>query len=185
MCGWLTIGHGKMAAVSFCSLNLSVRYDMVFVILLALYCEIFSCGLLRFMKFINCSALASGGGRLASALREQICMWCCLGMWWQNGVGFSFRDVTFENPRAPLFFLMIPRPPRSTLFPYTTLFRSNLHQVINLGTAPNARFAQGGAINAGVGLDFNVVLNHHFAGLRNLLPASIIIFGKAKAIGPH
>src|ERR1035437_8424644 len=26
--------------------------------------------------------------------------------------------------RALLFFLMIPRPPRSTLFPYTTLFRS-------------------------------------------------------------
>src|SRR5438445_13530576 len=24
------------------------------------------------------------------------------------------------------FFLMIPRPPRSTLFPYTTLFRSSL-----------------------------------------------------------
>src|SRR5436309_15741884 len=24
-----------------------------------------------------------------------------------------------------LFFLMIPRPPRSTLFPYTTLFRSH------------------------------------------------------------
>src|SRR5690606_42142407 len=26
--------------------------------------------------------------------------------------------------RCPLFFLMIRRPPRSTLFPYTTLFRS-------------------------------------------------------------
>src|SRR2546428_10363367 len=26
------------------------------------------------------------------------------------------------------FFLMIRRPPRSTLFPYTTLFRSNPHQ---------------------------------------------------------
>src|SRR5690349_14731828 len=25
---------------------------------------------------------------------------------------------------SPFFFLMIPRPPRSTLFPYTTLFRS-------------------------------------------------------------
>src|SRR5438132_14399637 len=25
------------------------------------------------------------------------------------------------------FFLMIPRPPRSTLFPYTTLFRSPRH----------------------------------------------------------
>src|SRR6266849_4852832 len=28
------------------------------------------------------------------------------------------------------FFLMIRRPPRSTLFPYTTLFRSNLQDVI-------------------------------------------------------
>src|SRR5689334_23579484 len=27
-------------------------------------------------------------------------------------------------PRLVLFFLMIRRPPRSTLFPYTTLFRS-------------------------------------------------------------
>src|SRR3712207_8977438 len=26
------------------------------------------------------------------------------------------------------FFLMIRRPPRSTLFPYTTLFRSHVHQ---------------------------------------------------------
>src|SRR5437870_6282647 len=25
------------------------------------------------------------------------------------------------------FFFMLPRPPRSTLFPYTTLFRSNLN----------------------------------------------------------
>src|SRR5437868_12679199 len=28
----------------------------------------------------------------------------------------------------PLFFLMIRRPPRSTLFPYTTLFRSDLRE---------------------------------------------------------
>src|SRR6266496_6242175 len=27
---------------------------------------------------------------------------------------------------SPIFFLMIRRPPRSTLFPYTTLFRSHL-----------------------------------------------------------
>src|SRR5436190_23723386 len=26
------------------------------------------------------------------------------------------------------FFLMLPRPPRSTLFPYTTLFRSGVHR---------------------------------------------------------
>src|SRR2546430_14245142 len=31
-----------------------------------------------------------------------------------------------SNPKSPVvfFFLMIRRPPRSTLFPYTTLFRS-------------------------------------------------------------
>src|SRR5260370_18185272 len=28
---------------------------------------------------------------------------------------------------SPFFFLMIRRPPRSTLFPYTTLFRSDSH----------------------------------------------------------
>src|SRR5438876_4216924 len=34
-------------------------------------------------------------------------------------------DVHREQPVRPhLFFLMIRRPPRSTLFPYTTLFRS-------------------------------------------------------------
>src|SRR2546425_13220445 len=34
---------------------------------------------------------------------------------------FSFRILLF-------FFLMIRRPPRSTLFPYTTLFRSRLRE---------------------------------------------------------
>src|SRR2546423_813200 len=35
--------------------------------------------------------------------------------------------VTFlaSDANASFFFLMIRRPPRSTLFPYTTLFRSN------------------------------------------------------------
>src|SRR3712207_9348025 len=31
------------------------------------------------------------------------------------------------------FFLMIPRPPRSTLFPYTTLFRSQKDLIIKRG----------------------------------------------------
>src|SRR2546429_4609612 len=30
-----------------------------------------------------------------------------------------------NDTNEPLFFLMIRRPPRSTLFPYTTLFRSS------------------------------------------------------------
>src|SRR3990167_10804444 len=32
------------------------------------------------------------------------------------------------------FFLMIRRPPRSTLFPYTTLFRSRIDSGLALGT---------------------------------------------------
>src|SRR2546429_6666010 len=37
------------------------------------------------------------------------------------------------------FFLMIRRPPRSTLFPYTTLFRSNAHNAARLlGDATDA-----------------------------------------------
>src|SRR3712207_7286165 len=38
------------------------------------------------------------------------------------------------------FFLMIRRPPRSTLFPYTTLFRSALRQIeLVTGKRPEAR----------------------------------------------
>src|SRR3712207_8994167 len=50
------------------------------------------------------------------------------------------------------FFLMIRRPPRSTLFPYTTLFRSHVHDRLAREVAPHlhhadrqearARFAQ-------------------------------------------
>src|SRR5439155_24275891 len=32
--------------------------------------------------------------------------------------------LLITSPFLPIFFLMLPRPPRSTLFPYTTLFRS-------------------------------------------------------------
>src|SRR5258708_40353651 len=35
-----------------------------------------------------------------------------------------------------VFFLMIRRPPRSTLFPYTTLFRSRCCHLKNIWTAP-------------------------------------------------
>src|SRR5256885_11584733 len=40
------------------------------------------------------------------------------------------------------FFLMIRRPPRSTLFPYTTLFRSGLHYLDVVVTGDN--FTEGG-----------------------------------------
>src|SRR5690606_2739596 len=45
-------------------------------------------------------------------------------------------------PLFPLFFLMLRRPPRSTLFPYTTLFRSmSLSQAKNFYRPTKARVA--------------------------------------------
>src|SRR3989454_9416718 len=55
------------------------------------------------------------------------------------------------------FFLMIRRPPRSTLFPYTTLFRSeerarpNLTEIARTVVRPGAR-EDGGRVRMGVGV---------------------------------
>src|SRR2546429_9863834 len=46
----------------------------------------------------------------------------------------SMRYLYFSTFLFVFFFLMIRRPPRSTLFPYTTLFRS-------LASAPQGRAA--------------------------------------------
>src|SRR5436309_4536337 len=43
-------------------------------------------------------------------------MWSCAG-----------RDAWMGSARLLFFFLLFRRPPRSTLFPYTTLFRSARH----------------------------------------------------------
>src|SRR6266550_5521075 len=40
------------------------------------------------------------------------------------------------NVFVVFFFLMIRRPPRSTLFPYTTLFRSHTHPARRSGILP-------------------------------------------------
>src|SRR5258708_19340550 len=53
---------------------------------------------------------------------------------------FCFSYCSLDCLLLYFFFLMIRRPPRSTLFPYTTLFRSNcLFQVHGrlLGERPN------------------------------------------------
>src|SRR5262245_62898326 len=45
-----------------------------------------------------------------------------------------------------VFFLTIPRPPRSTLFPYTTLFRSVVadepHERLNVDVVPRVQIGQ-------------------------------------------
>src|SRR3712207_8024831 len=44
-----------------------------------------------------------------------------------------------RSREVPLFFLMIRRPPRSTLFPYTTLFRSVGQPLAETGVAGDER----------------------------------------------
>src|SRR5258706_413709 len=56
------------------------------------------------------------------------------------------RDVDDD-----VFFLMIRRPPRSTLFPYTTLFRSMIRQALVERVGPRTRggVEREGAVGAG------------------------------------
>src|SRR3954462_15141078 len=75
-------------------------------------------------------------------------------------VGREYREVEAEIDVQRCFFLMIRRPPRSPLFPYTTLFRSiygdpeiytlSLHDALPISGSPYI-FAQPDPIdNAGV-----------------------------------
>src|SRR2546421_11516053 len=57
----------------------------------------------------------------------------------------SFLSILYKvlQPFYVLFFfLMIRRPPRSTLFPYTTLFRSRTSASHGLSISPGIRWAQ-------------------------------------------
>src|SRR5690348_18056953 len=51
---------------------------------------------------------------------------------------FGIYVLVFENTYF-FFFLMIRPPPRSTLFPYTTLFRSHTNSGIFMSVMPGAR----------------------------------------------
>src|SRR3989442_13809780 len=56
--------------------------------------------------------------------------------------GALFATSTLFSSVAFFFFLMIRRPPRSTLFPYTTLFRSvaQIAEIRPNSGFPNARW---------------------------------------------
>src|SRR5688572_31582214 len=69
-----------------------------------------------------------------------------------------------------LFFLMIRRPPRSTLFPYTTLFRSQI-ELTQLGTRASRDHLKKAAVAARVeaGAQDLVTRHHLLPGLREAL----------------
>src|SRR3712207_7730051 len=51
-------------------------------------------------------------------------------------------EVRQSSRHSQYFFLMIRRPPRSTLFPYTTLFRSTMNAQPTVFAAPRLSPAQ-------------------------------------------
>src|SRR3712207_7211222 len=53
-------------------------------------------------------------------------------------------SVGWERGIFVFFFLMIRRPPRSTLFPYTTLFRSHEHRPQPIGAVHERRVRRAG-----------------------------------------
>ena len=66
--------------------------------------------------------------------------------------------MTTTGSSSTIFFLMIRRPPRSTLFPYTTLFRSQLngeYKIKNLAIAKLVRVVR--EIEKSLG---DIVYNH-------------------------
>src|SRR3990167_8134432 len=90
-----------------------------------------------------------------------------------------------SNLGCPVFFLMIRRPPRSTLFPYTTLFRSGGKVAVYTGIFPIARDEAGLAVVLGHEVA-HALLRH--AGERisqsQLLGAGLAIAG-ASGINPQ
>src|SRR5579864_2883629 len=57
-----------------------------------------------------------------------------------------------------------------------------LHEIVDLYTAAEPSFADAGAVDAGIGLHLNIVLNHYRGGLRNLVPAALRGFRKPESV---
>src|ERR1700674_196711 len=62
---------------------------------------------------------------------------------------------------------------------------ADLHQIVDLGAAGNVGFADAGAVDAGVSLDFHIVLDDDRHGLRDFVPAAEIIFGEPETVGAN
>src|SRR2546426_11152325 len=85
-------------------------------------------------------------------------------------VPFILPAVAFSTALVTFFFLMIRRPPRSTLFPYTTLFRSQV-AAVKRGAAL-ALFVDGQQAGSGSAPEFTTTAardcalggNPHFGG---------------------
>src|SRR5260370_10577544 len=62
---------------------------------------------------------------------------------------------------------------------------ADLDQVVDFRAASDAAFAYAGAVDAGVGLDLDVGFDHYVAGLDYFVPAGVVSFGEAEAVGAY
>ncbi len=58
-----------------------------------------------------------------------------------------------------------------------------LDEVVDFGAGLDAGLADSGAVDAGVGLDFDVVFDDDGAGLEDFVPGAIVLAGEAEAVG--
>src|SRR2546422_1054390 len=91
----------------------------------------------------DASHLSSSGAFVVTALKHETstdvsCMPAMVPVGSPSSCTATVTDSTPTSASAPsatVFFLMIRRPPRSTLFPYTTLFRSPLTGAVSTSCA--------------------------------------------------
>jgi hypothetical protein len=55
-------------------------------------------------------------------------------------------------------------------------------QVVDFGAASDAGFPHRSAVDAGIGLDFDVVFENCWAGLDHLVPGAVFLFSEAQAV---
>src|SRR5580704_17258637 len=59
---------------------------------------------------------------------------------------------------------------------------TNLYQIVDLSATGNVGFADAGAVDAGIRLDFHVVLDDYWHRLRDFVPVAEIIFRESEAV---
>ncbi len=57
------------------------------------------------------------------------------------------------------------------------------YEAVEFCAPANTRLADGGAVDAGIGLNLNVVFKNRWTGLRNFVPTAVWLLRKAKAVG--
>jgi hypothetical protein len=62
---------------------------------------------------------------------------------------------------------------------------AHVDQVVEFCASSDAGLAYAGSVDAGVGLEFGVALNHHVAGLDDFVPAGFVVFGEAETVAAY